>query len=222
MNQSDADEQGGLQGKPLYRLGVTGGIGSGKSVICDGLRDCGLTVISTDHLARQAVAPGMPAFEKIVRHFGQSVVSGDGDLDRKALRRRITDDPESRAALESIVHPEVFAGLSSAYASARKRGESVVAVEVPLLFETGIAPWFDCVLTVTAAPEVRIRRVMARDRVSRQEAAALLSTQMPEDEKRTRSDFVIENNGTLEDARNKAASFYKELLKRMERLDPEM
>jgi len=207
----------GKHGKFLVRLGITGGVGSGKTVVCDYLSKAGITVVSTDQLAKNAVMPGMPAFDKIVNCFGHDILSEDGTLDRKKLRNLITEDKEKKAMLEQFVHPEVFVQMAEAYAAVQKRGEPLIAVEVPLLFETGMASLFDYVLTVTVNADVRIQRIMERDHVSREEAMALMGIQMPEEEKIRRSDFVIENNGSLEDTRLRVNAFYHQLMSLMER-----
>ena len=213
MKISDFDNHG----KSLVRLGITGGVGSGKTVVCDYLKQLGVTVVSTDQLARNAVMPGMPAFDKIVQCFGHNILLEDGTLDRKKLRHLITEDKEKKTTLEQFVHPEVLAQITEAYAAALKKHESLISVEVPLLFEAGMRSLFDYVLTVTVRTDLRIQRIMERDHVSREEAIALMGIQMPEEEKIRRSDFVIENNGSLEDTRMRVGVFYKQLRSLMER-----
>ncbi len=203
------------QEKPLVRLGITGGAGSGKSVVCNYLARKGLTVVSTDQLAKNAVMPGMPAFDKIVHYFGKAVLSEDGALNRKKLRQIITEDEEKKKMLEQFVHPEVFTQMAEAYAAAQERHEMLIAVEVPLLFETGMEALFDYILTVTLDTDVRIQRLMDRDHVTREEAMALMGIQMPEAEKIHRSDFIIENTGSLEDTRMRTDAFYQELMRRI-------
>jgi dephospho-CoA kinase len=214
MKISDFDNHG----KPLVRLGITGGVGSGKTVVCDYLAQTGVTVVSTDQLAKKAVMPGMPAFDKIVNCFGHDILSEDGTLDRKKLRNLITEDKEKKTMLEQFVHPEVFVQMAEVYTAVQKAGAQLIAVEVPLLFEAGMASLFDYILTVTVNADVRIQRIMERDHVSRGEAVALMGIQMPEEEKIRRSDFVIQNNGSLEDTRMRVEAFYKQLMSLMEGL----
>ncbi|RJP87673.1 MAG: dephospho-CoA kinase [Desulfobacteraceae bacterium] len=213
MKTSDADNHG----NPPVRLGITGGVSSGKTVVCDYLRRKGVTVVSTDQLAKDAVKPGMPAYDKIVKYFGTKIVSGDGALDRKKLRKLITEDHIKKKMLEEFVHPEVFVQMAEAYAAAQKRQEPLFAVEVPLLFEMGMASLFDYILTVTVDADVRVQRLMDRDHVTRDEALALMGIQMPEEEKILRSDFVIENNGSLEDTRLRMDAFYNQLISLIKR-----
>jgi dephospho-CoA kinase len=200
--------------RPL-KLGVTGGVGSGKSVICDYLARKGWTVISADELARRAVMPGTEAYKSIIKHFGSGVVADDGMLDRKKLRNLITRDPDQKKALENFIHPEVFRLMEVEYKAAAERREAVVAVEVPLLFELGLSPFFDFTLTVTARRDIRIQRMMVRDNVNSGEADALLGIQMPDEEKIKQSDFVIDNNGTKEELYKMMDRFYEELIQRI-------
>ena len=183
------------------KLGVTGGVGSGTSMVCAYLAERGIPIVKTDDLARKAVLPGSPAYNRIVSLFGGRIVARDGHLDRMLLRDLITRDPGKKAELEGIIHPEVFRLMAEAYDMARQNGDEIIAVEVPLLFEVGMESLFDDTLLVCANRDIRIRRIMARDQVTREQAVALIGIQMPEDEKRKRAGYVIENNGSAEEAR---------------------
>lgn len=178
------------------RVAVTGGIGSGKTLVCRRLEEKGLVVFSADELSRLAVEPGTEAHGKIVGHFGKQVLMPDQTIDRPALRRMISADPEAKKALESFVHPEVFGQMVRKIEEAEKNGASLVVVEVPLLFESGFDAWFDFVILVSVDGERRIKRIMSRDGVSREDAVAMMKIQMAEEEKRKRADFVIDNNGS--------------------------
>ncbi|MCF8110947.1 MAG: dephospho-CoA kinase [Desulfobacteraceae bacterium] len=182
--------------RPLV-LGVTGGVGSGKSLVLGRLRELGAAVQSADLLARRAVEPGTNAYEQIVKYFGNRVLAPDGSIDRAGLRRIVIRDDNARKALESFVHPEVLRQMTEYIKEAGKQGARVAAVEVPLLFETGLRSFFNYVLMVTAKRETRIRRIMERDGATRDDAEALMKAQMPEDEKCRLADFVIENNGNI-------------------------
>jgi dephospho-CoA kinase len=201
--------------RPL-KLGVTGGVGSGKSAVCDVLAGKGLIVISADELARRAVLPGTGAYENIVKHFGSNVVSKDGGLDRKKLRAIISRDKDAKHKLESFVHPEVFQQMEIEFNAAATRREPVVVVEVPLLFELGLKPFFDFTLTVCAGRDIRIKRMMQRDQVSFSDAEALLGIQMPDEEKIKKSDFIIDNNGNMEELQELINEFYHTLMTRVQ------
>ncbi|MFW6053098.1 MAG: dephospho-CoA kinase [Desulfosalsimonas sp.] len=194
MNIRDTHQQ--EPESPLV-LGVTGGVGSGKSLVLGRLRELGAAVQSADQLARRAVEPGTHAYNQIIKYFGDRVLALDGLIDRAELRRIIIKDDNARKALESFVHPEVLRQMTEYIKEAGKQGARVAAVEVPLLFETGMQSFFDCVFMVTADRETRIRRIMERDGATQDEAEALMKTQMPEDVKSRFADFVIENNGDI-------------------------
>ncbi|MCK5784039.1 MAG: dephospho-CoA kinase, partial [Desulfobacterales bacterium] len=120
------------------KLGITGGVGSGKSFVCNYLKEKGLAVVSADALSRNAVLPGTPAYNNIVDYFGSDILSDDRTLNRKKLRDLITQDKKKKEMLEQFVHPEVFLQMDRAIEKSRKRHDPVIAVEVPLLFETGM------------------------------------------------------------------------------------
>jgi dephospho-CoA kinase len=197
------------------KLGITGGVGSGKSFACNYLKEKGMRVVSADELARNAVLPGTPAYLKIVDYFGVDILCPDKTLDRSRLRDIITRDPEKKQMLEQFVHPEVFAQMAAEYQKSVDRQDPVIAVEVPLLFETGMEGFFDYVLTISVQPECRIARLMARDGISRDQAAALMKIQMPESEKIEKSDFVIDNNGAAHETKKRIDEFYENFKNRI-------
>lgn len=205
---------GGMKdGGRTVMLAVTGGVGSGKSLVCNRLKERGIPVLSADELARDAVNPGTAAYEKIVSRFGTEILLPDGSLNRSKLRRIITYDSDAKSALESFIHPEVIRQMLAHFDAARQKKESVVVVEVPLLFESGLAGYFDYILTVKVDKERRIERLMARDGVSRQEAESLMRIQMPEAQKVEQSDFIIDNNGSQEEIDTAVDRFYHELMR---------
>lgn len=208
MNITDSRTDGC---RHLLKLGVTGGVGSGKSLVCRRLQELGVSVCSADELARQAVAPGTMAYEQIVQHFGRQILTPDGGIDRAGLRRIIVDDDAARKTLERFVHPEVLRQMEKHFAAAEKQGVPMAAAEVPLLFEAGMEPFFDAVILVSGDMENRLQRVMTRDNVSRQEAEALMKTQMPEAQKRKRADYIIENNGRIDRMQGEVDRIYAEL-----------
>ncbi len=183
----------------LIKIGVTGGVGSGKSLVCRRLQESGVPVVSADQLARQAVEPHTRAHKQIVERFGKEILAADGTIDRPRLRQIITQDEAARRDLESYVHPEVGVQMQAHFRSAAAQGAWLAAAEVPLLFEAGLQDQFDAVILVSGDTEVRINRIMQRDNVSRQQAQSLMHIQMNEAQKRRMSDFIIENNGSLDE-----------------------
>jgi dephospho-CoA kinase len=173
---------------------VTGGAGSGKTTVCNRLKELGVKVISSDALAKEAVAQGSLAHEKIVNYFGKKVLLNDGNLNRQELRSIIITDDVARLALERFIHPEISRLMYLRIAQAEQDGDPVLLVEVPLLFELGMAEQFDVVIVVSADHELRVKRLMDRDNVSRDEAEDLINVQMPQAEKVERAEFVLAND----------------------------
>jgi dephospho-CoA kinase len=184
--------------KKILKVAVTGGAGSGKTSVCKRLKELGVKVISADELAREAVAPGSTAFKKIVHYFGKTVLLSDGTLNRKKLRRMITDDDDARLAMERFIHHEIEKLILKNVVCAEKEGCRMVVIEVPLLFELGMKEKFDWVVVVSTDKELRVKRLMARDQTSRDEAMGLIDVQMPEKEKIDRADYVVRNEGSME------------------------
>jgi dephospho-CoA kinase len=177
----------------VLRVAVTGGAGSGKTSVCNRLKELGIKIISSDALAREAVVPNSKAHKKIVEFFGETVLLGDGTLNRKILRRMILSDDAARLALERIVHPEISRLMREKIAWAENEGCDIVVVEVPLLFELKMQEQFDWIILVSAGHELRVKRLMVRDNISRDEADTLIHVQMPDKDKIGRADFVLSN-----------------------------
>ncbi|MGD9384524.1 MAG: dephospho-CoA kinase [Desulfobacterales bacterium] len=203
--------------KKMFKVAVTGGAGSGKSSVCNRLKELGITIISSDALAREAVAPGSTAHEKILNYFGEKVVLSSGKLNRQMLRRIILNDGAARLSLERFIHPEISKLMQRKMAQAERNGVRVVAVEVPLLFELGMEKQFDLIVVVSADPKVRVKRLMDRDKVSREDAEELLNVQMPDQEKVKRGGFVLSNNGSAKQLISSVDRFYEKFLKNTEK-----
>lgn len=179
----------------ILKVAVTGGAGSGKTTVCNRLKELGVKVVSSDALAKEAVAQGSLAHENIVNYFGEKVLLSDGNLNRQVLRRIIIKNDVARLALERFIHPEISRLMHLKIAQAEQDGDPVLLVEVPLLFELGMAEQFDVVIVVGANHELRVKRLMERDNVSRDEAEDLINVQMPDAEKVKRAEFVLTNDG---------------------------
>lgn len=203
--------------KKVFKVAVTGGAGSGKSSVCNRLKELGIKIISSDALAREAVAPGSTAYEKILNYFGETVLLSDGKLNRQMLRRIIVNDGAARLSLERFIHPEISKLMQRKMAQAEQHGDRVVAVEVPLLFELGMEEQFDLVVVVSADPKLRVKRLMDRDNVSREDAEELLNVQMPDQEKVKRGGFVLSNNGSTEQLISSVDRLYEKFLKNTEK-----
>lgn len=214
MNNKNIDQ--GPSGGPAT-LAVTGGVGSGKSVVCQRFKAHGMRLYSADELSKQAVEPGTGAYQNIVAHFGHEVRMADGSLNRPWLRKIITRDPDAKKTLEGFVHPEVNRLMLEKFEAARRDGEFLVGVEVPLLFEAGLQDFFDFVVTVRVEKQRRVQRIMARDNVSQHDAEGLMGIQMPEEKKQALSDFVIDNNGTLSEVYAEVDRVFRQLMDRIKK-----
>lgn len=191
-------------------LGVTGGIATGKSRIAEMFRVLGAVVVSADGLAREVVLPGSPVLKRLGERFGASIIGVDGALDRKALGAIVFADPAARHDLDRIIHPAI-AELSQARLRKLSGQVPLVVYEAPLLFEAGAEGRVDAVLVVTASEEVQLRRLMTRDKFAEDEARARIAAQMPQAEKVSRADYVIDNSGGLEEAERAVHSLYQQL-----------
>lgn len=198
-------------------LGLTGGIGSGKSRVAELLARLGAAVISADQVARDVTRPCRPAYHEIVDRFGPGVVLPDGTLDRRALARQVFADPKARRRLEEITHPEIRREMGRRLGELRAAGDPPPAavLEVPLLFEAGGREAYGCdeVWVVYAPEEVRIARVMARDGLSRDEVLARLRAQLPLEEKVRRADTVIDNSGAWEETERQVRAAWDRLVR---------
>jgi dephospho-CoA kinase len=193
-------------------VGLTGGIGSGKSTVARMLASRGAVVIDADALAREAVEPGTAGFEAVVGRFGDGMVAPDGSLDREALASIVFADDAARTDLEAIVHPEVRRRIAETVTRHAEPGE-VVVVDSPLLIETGAHEGFPLVIVVTASVEARIARLAARG-MSHADVRARMHAQMPLQEKAARADVVLDNEGTEADLERQVDRLWADLRER--------
>jgi dephospho-CoA kinase len=175
------------------RVGLTGGIASGKSTVSGLLAELGAVVIDADKLAREVVAIGTDGLREVVAEFGDEILTADGELDRPALATRVFGDDDARSRLEKIIHPRVRARTAELIAAAPD--DAVVVNDVPLLVETGIAGAFEVVIVVLADEEVRVGRLTANRGMTADEAHARIGKQATDEQRRAVADVVIVNNG---------------------------
>lgn len=180
-------------------VGLTGGIASGKSTAAKILESLGAAVVNADTLAREVVEPGREAWQEIVAAFGSEILQSDRTLDRQKLRTLIFNNPDARRKLESIIHPRVRALAERRIAEHGAAGYAVVVYEVPLLFEGRLHEWLRPVILIACDIEIQIERLQQRDGLDRVQAQKHIEAQMNLEEKRRLADYVIENNGNLED-----------------------
>ncbi len=195
----------------MLLVGLTGNIAGGKTEVSRLLGECGATVIDSDVLAREVVAPGTPALAAITANWGQSVLSTDGSLDRDALRSSVFQDPDELLELNEIVHPEIEKKRDAAIAVARAKGDTVVVCVVPLLFEKHMADDYDKIVLVDAPRQLRFERLLKKRGIEEAEALRMIAAQMPAELKRARADYVIENVGSITQLQGEVTALWAEL-----------
>jgi dephospho-CoA kinase len=196
----------------MIEVGLTGGIGCGKSTVSGMLRTLGALVIDADELAHDALLPGGAAYRDVVSAFGSGILRPDGGIDRAALGEIVFGDGQMRRLLESIVHPAVF-GLEQRMLDRfrQERPDSVVVFDAALLIESGAYARMDRVVVVWCSPETQSRRLAAKG-LEPKAAAQRRAAQMPVEEKLTYADHVIDNDGPIEETRRQVEGLFRELL----------
>lgn len=193
-------------------VGLTGGVGSGKSTVADMLRRLGADVVDADEATHAVYEPGTPGFDAVVREFGERYVR-DGRIDRARLGELVFSDPDARRRLNDIVHPLVRDWMAQRTAEAVERGAEVVVQDVPLLFENSLERLFSSVILVYAPKEVQIERLVSGRGLTPSRAREMIAAQMPIEEKRGRAHHVINNSGSLEDTQAQVTAVWKQLTK---------
>jgi len=192
-----------------FRVGLTGGIASGKTTVANLFAALGVHIVDTDLLAREVVAPGSPLLPKIAEHFGEQVLQKDGSLDRARLRERVFADPAERLWLESVTHPAIRELTDSRCESATS---AYVIVAIPLLVETRGAKRFDRVLVVDCEPELQLARLQARDGMTRAQAERMLAAQVTREQRLEVADDVIRNDGEIAGLRDQVEILHRRYL----------
>jgi dephospho-CoA kinase len=201
----------------VIRVALTGGIASGKSHVLRSLAGRGVPTIDADRLAHDVLAPSSPAVAAVRARFGRDVVDDEGRVDRRALGSVVFNDADARRALEEIVHPAVYEAIDRWFASLPANTSCAVA-DIPLLYETGHESAFDVVVVAACPPEEQLRRVMARDGLSNDEASARISSQWQIDEKVRRADHVIWTTGSSEETERQIDAVLEEISRRRPKL----
>jgi len=193
----------------VLRIGLTGGIGSGKSEVSRLLASHGAVVIDADLLAREVVEPGTPGLAEVVEAFGAGVLADDGSLDRPALGARVFGDDAARRRLEAIIHPRVRARAAEIEAAADP--DAIVVHDIPLLVETGQGDAFDGVIVVDAPVEVQVERLVGERGLSANEAQGRIAAQASRQQRAGAADWIVDNTGSLTDLKLAVAQVWKEL-----------
>jgi dephospho-CoA kinase len=191
-------------------IGLTGGVGSGKSTVAEILRELGAVVVDADEASHAVYEPGTPGFEAVVGEFGDFYVR-DGRIDRQRLGELVFKDAASRRRLNAIVHPLVRDWMAARTAEAEERGANVVIQDVPLLFENGLEPLYSSVVLVYVPEEMQLERLVQGRGFTPERARAVIGTQVPIEEKRRRAHIVIDNSGTPEQTRAQVEQLWARL-----------
>jgi dephospho-CoA kinase len=200
----------------MLKVGLTGGIASGKSFVGEALAGYGCLLIHADELGHAVLAPGGEAYEGVVQEFGREILTSDGTIDRRALAVRVFADAERLARLNALVHPAVFRREDESIAAfGALHPKGIAVVEAAILIETGSYSRFDKLILVTCAEEQQVERALRREGAVKSDIRARISRQMPLDEKRKYADFVIDTSGAKEDTLRQTRAVY-DALRRIE------
>ena len=195
----------------MFVVGITGGIGSGKSAVTDHLETLGITVVDADKVARVVVEPGTPGLAAIAEHFGEDILLADGRLDRAALRKIVFDNPDERKVLEGITHPRIRDEISRQLSEANS---PYVVLSSPLLLESGQNTFANYVVVVDVPEEVQLTRTMARDSNSEALVKQIMAAQLDRKTRLSRADTSIMNDGSLDALHERVKKLHEDLLAR--------
>ncbi len=190
---------------------LTGGIATGKSTVAGIFSGLGAAIIDTDRLAREVVEPGEPALERIIELFGSEYILPDGTLNREMMRNLIIKDPGKRENLNRITHPAIMGKVDELLVSYASKDIKPVIIDIPLLFETGWERFFRRIILVYTPASIQVERLIKRDGIARETAEITLKAQMPIEEKRLKSDFIIDNSGSLKKTEEQARKIFDKI-----------
>ncbi len=220
--------ESGEKGFKVIKIGLTGGIASGKSLVSSCFKRLGAYIIDADTIARQVVRPGSKPWKQIVKHFGKEILQEDGSLNRAMLGEIIFRDHSRRDILNNIIHPQVYEKINrdikrfedsiekdQVNKKGLDKGKRVVVVDIPLLIETGNIDEFDAIVVVYCDPDRQIERLRKRDNLSEEKARERLRSQMPLKDKLSYTDYTVDNNGTKTETEREVKRIWSELLKKL-------
>jgi dephospho-CoA kinase len=195
-------------------VGLTGGVASGKTAVSQVLKEEGAYIIDADQIARELVLPHKPAWSELIRAFGQEILQEDGSIQRKKLADKVFADPKQRKLLNQILHPRIKKEMDRrAKEIGEKYPEAIVVIDAPLIIELGDHREMDKLIVVTSTQTQQIERLKDRDGTNPEEALRIVSSQMPLKEKLKFADYLIRNEGSMEETKKRAREVYQELKK---------
>lgn len=200
-----------MNGRAYIRVGLTGGIGAGKSTAAKRFRELGALVLDADEISRASLKKDGACYSEVVALFGSEILKPDGEIDRKKIAGIVFADEKMRRQLNAIVHPYVIDTMFRLAEEALFQKGGVAVFEAPLLFESGMHEKMDRNVLVVCGEEQRLERIQKRDNTTRQAALARIRAQMPEQEKRLLADYILENDGTIEQLNTQIDSLLEEL-----------
>ncbi|MBX4172426.1 dephospho-CoA kinase [Weissella viridescens] len=181
----------------MFRLGLTGGIATGKSTVSKYLKEKkGLPVLDADDIAHQIMGPNQPILTEIADVFGDDYINDDGSLNRQKLGALVFNDDQARQKLDDLTHPRIFSAFEAQMLELESAGTALVVLDIPLLFENEQRLTYDAIAVVVTTEHTQLKRLMQRNALTESEAMARIQSQMPLDEKKASADYVIQNNGT--------------------------
>jgi len=195
-------------------VGLTGGVASGKTAVSQVLKEEGAYIIDADQIARELVQPQKPAWNELIKAFGQEILQEDGSIQRKKLADKVFVDPKQRKLLNQILHPRIKEEMDRRTKEiGEKDPQAIVVIDAPLIVELGDHREMDKLIVVTSTQTQQIERLKDRDRTNTEEALRIVSSQMPLEEKLKFADYVIRNEGSMEETKKRAKEVYQELKK---------
>lgn len=209
-----------MQNASLQLIGLTGGIGSGKSTITNWFKQKGIPVMDADAIAHSLVYPGSPAWQAILVQFGQSILNPNHSLNRQKLASLVFSSPKAKKQLEHILHPLIQQEMLRQAILLKQKGHSIILYSAPLIFEANLQHLFDAVILVTCTTKQQIERICKRDGLSQQEAIARIESQMPLSEKKKHTPYQIDNSGSLAETKQQLERLWLQLQKKNDGIVP--
>ncbi len=192
-------------------IGLTGGIAAGKSAVAAMLQRLGAKIIDADELAREIVEPGQEAWREIIAAFGREIIRQDQSIDREKLRKKVFEDKQARKRLESITHPRIRTLAQQKIQQLAREGAEIIVYVAPLLFENRLHLWLRPVILVACDSAIQKERLQKRDKLNEQKIRRHLEAQMGLEEKKKLADFIVENDGSLEELEKKVSAVWEKI-----------